>query len=46
MFGIIVMEVEAEPAARAPTAEDPAITAGLGMRYEIHPMPRGVTHLR
>jgi|SRR6185437_6037918 len=44
VFGIIVMEAEDEPAVRALTAEDPAITAGIGMHYEIHPMPRGVMH--
>jgi hypothetical protein len=43
-FGIIVIEVADESAARALTASDPAITSGIGMRYEIHPMPRGVMH--
>lgn len=43
-FGVIVMDVGDEAAARALTAQDPAITAGIGMRYEIHPMPRGVMH--
>jgi hypothetical protein len=43
-FGIIVTEAEDESAVRALTAEDPAIMAGIGMRYEIHPMPRGVMH--
>jgi uncharacterized protein YciI len=44
VFGIIVMEREDESAVRALTAEDPAIKAGIGMHYEIHPMPRGVMH--
>jgi len=43
-FGIGVMEREDESAVRALTAEDPAIKAGIGMHYEIHPLPRGVMH--
>jgi hypothetical protein len=43
-FGIGVMEREDESAVRALTDRDPAITAGIGMHYEIHPMPRGVMH--
>ncbi|WIG55896.1 MAG: hypothetical protein OJF61_001684 [Rhodanobacteraceae bacterium] len=43
-FGIGVMEREDAAAARALTDRDPAITAGIGMHYEIHPMPRGVMH--
>lgn len=43
-FGIAVIERDDESGVRALTAEDPAITAGIGMRYEIHPMPRGVMH--
>lgn len=43
-YGIIVMEMEHESAVRALTAEDPAIRIGIGMHYEIHPMPRGVMH--
>lgn len=44
VFGISVMEMADESAVRALTAEDPAITAGIGAHYEIHPMPRGVIH--
>ena len=44
VFGTIVMEMEDESAVRALTAEDPAITGGIGAHYEIHPMPRGVMH--
>ena len=43
-FGIAVMEREDESAVRALTDHDPALTAGIGMHYEIHPMPRGVMH--
>ena len=43
-FGIAVMEREDESAVRELTDHDPAITAGMGMHYEIHPMPRGVMH--
>jgi hypothetical protein len=43
-FGIGIVEVENEAAARALTDTDPAIEANIGMRYRIHPMPRGVMH--
>jgi len=43
-FGIAVMDREDESAVRALTDHDPAITASIGMRYEIHLMPRGVMH--
>jgi hypothetical protein len=43
-FGIGVMERDDESAVRALTDRDPAITADIGMHYEIHPMPRGVMH--
>ncbi|HXE67030.1 MAG TPA: YciI family protein [Rhodanobacteraceae bacterium] len=43
-FGIAVMEREDESAVRGLTNRDPAITAGIGMHYEIHLMPRGVMH--
>lgn len=43
-FGIGVMEREDESGVRELTDRDPAITAGIGMHYEIHPMPRGVMH--
>jgi uncharacterized protein YciI len=43
-FGIVVMERENETAVRALSEADPAVTAGIGMHYEIHPMPRGVMH--
>ncbi|WHZ18919.1 MAG: hypothetical protein OJF55_001068 [Rhodanobacteraceae bacterium] len=45
-FGIGIVEVADTAAARALTDADPAIKAGIGMRYEIHPMPRGVMHSR
>lgn len=44
VFGIIVVEAEDESVVRGLTADDPAIRADIGMRYEIHPMPRGVMH--
>jgi len=43
-FGIGVVEVQDEAAIHALTDNDPAIKAGIGMRYEIHPMPRGLMH--
>lgn len=45
-FGVAVVEAAEEAAARAVTAADPAIEAGIGMHYEIHPMPRGVMRSR
>jgi hypothetical protein len=42
VYGIIVVEMEHESAVCKLAAEDPAVRAGL--RYEIHPMPRGVMH--
>lgn len=44
VFGMAVIEVQDEAELRAMTANDPAIKAGIGMHYEIHPMPRGVMH--
>ncbi len=43
-FGVGILGVASEAEARTLTAEDPAIRADLGFRYEIHPMPRGVMH--
>ncbi|TAN03893.1 MAG: hypothetical protein EPN36_10790 [Rhodanobacteraceae bacterium] len=43
-FGVVIIEADDEAAVRALTDADPAIEAGIGMRYEIHPMPRGVMH--
>lgn len=43
-FGIGIVEAADEAEMRALTDNDPAITAGIGMRYEIHPIPRGVMH--
>lgn len=41
-FGIGIIDVGDETALHALTDGDPAIKAGIGMHYEIHPMPRGV----
>lgn len=43
-FGVGIVEVDDAAAIGALTADDPAIKAGIGMHYEIHPMPRGVMH--
>src|SRR5215510_10693733 len=43
-FGIVVLEVTDETEARQLTDNDPAIRAGHGLRYEIHPMPRGAVY--
>ena len=45
-FGVAIIEADGEATIRAWTDVDPAIQAGIGMRYEIHPMPRGVMHSR
>lgn len=43
-FGVAIVEVDDVSAMQALTTSDPAVKAGIGMRYEIHPMPRGVMH--
>ena len=43
-FGVVILEVPDAEAARRLTADDPAIQAGFGLRYEIHPMPLGATY--
>lgn len=43
-FGIGIVEIDDEAAVRELTENDPAIKANVGLRYEIHPMPRGVMH--
>jgi uncharacterized protein len=43
-FGIVIIEVADEDEARRLTANDPAILAGHGLRYEIYPMPRGAVY--
>ena len=45
-FGVAIIEADGEATVRALADADPAIQAGIGMRYEIHPMPRGVMHSR
>lgn len=40
IWGLAVIDVPDESAARALVAEDPVITAGLGLRFEIYAMPR------
>jgi len=43
-YGILILEVEDEAAARSLIDHDPVIEAKLGFRFEIHPMPRGAVH--
>lgn len=43
-FGVVIIEVADEDEARRLTANDPAIRAGHGLRYEIHLMPRGAVY--
>jgi YCII-related domain-containing protein len=43
-FGIVVVEVADEDEARRMTANDPAILAELGLRYDIQPMPFGAVY--
>ncbi|MDE2270935.1 MAG: hypothetical protein KGJ94_02995 [Xanthomonadaceae bacterium] len=43
-FGVAIVEAANEPAIRAMLEMDPAIAADMGMRYEVHSMPRGVLH--
>ncbi len=41
-FGLALVEAPDAGAARAPTDADPAVAAGLGFRYEIHPIPQAI----
>jgi hypothetical protein len=43
-YGILILEVENEAAARALLDADPVIEGRLGFRFELHPMPRGAIH--
>lgn len=43
-FGVVIVEVSKADEATRLTANDPAILAGYGLRYEIHPMPMGAVH--
>lgn len=43
-YGIGVVKFDDEEGVRTFTNGDPAIVANRGFRYEIHPMPLGVTH--
>lgn len=43
-FGVVIIEVSDEQEAIRLTANDPAIVAGYGLRYEICPMPMGAVH--
>lgn len=44
-YGMLILEVEDEPQARALLDADPVIQAKIGFRFEMHPMPRGAVHL-
>ncbi|HEX2292648.1 MAG TPA: YciI family protein [Gaiellaceae bacterium] len=41
-YGIAVVEVDHEASARRLAEEDPAIAAGAGFRFELHPMPDAI----
>lgn len=41
-YGIAVLEVDDEPAARSIAEGDPAITANAGFGFELHPMPDAI----
>lgn len=43
-FGVGIIDAADAAAMLALTRSDPAIVAGIGLHYEIHPMPRGVLH--
>jgi hypothetical protein len=42
-FGIGIVDVDGEDQARAFTDADPVIASGRGFRYDVWPMPFGVT---
>ncbi|HWA09597.1 MAG TPA: YciI family protein [Opitutaceae bacterium] len=41
-FGVAIWELPDDADLPAICAADPVVAAGLGFRYEIHPMPRAV----
>ena len=41
-YGIGVVEFEDDAGVRRFTENDPVIRAGLGLRYEVYPMPFGI----
>jgi uncharacterized protein len=41
-YGIAVLEVDDEAAARSLAENDPAITSGAGFAFELHPMPDAI----
>lgn len=43
-FGIGILQVSDEAAARRFTGDDPVIRAARGFKYDILPMPFGVVH--
>src|SRR5688500_8221852 len=43
-FGIGILQVDDEAAARAFTSQDPVVLASRGFRYDVLPMPFGVVH--
>jgi uncharacterized protein len=43
-YGMLILEIEDEAAARSLLQADPVIEAGIGFRFDMHPMPRGAIH--
>jgi uncharacterized protein YciI len=41
-WGLGILEVASKDEAEALTSADPVITAGIGMKYEVHPMMSAV----
>jgi uncharacterized protein YciI len=41
-FGLLIAEAESEAEVRAVLKDDPAVTSGRGLRYEVYPMLRAV----
>lgn len=41
-FGLGILEVPADVDPRRLLADDPVVKAGVGFRFEIHPMPEAV----
>ena len=44
-WGVGIVEVQNDDEVRALTANDPAITGGIGLSYDILPMPRAISRL-
>ena len=45
-YGVGILEIEDDADVHAFTTSDPTIRSERGFRFDVHPMPFGVTHTR